>query len=101
MRRFRFGLKLFGDGLLGLVFFVCVVFDLVGFGEDLVIILGFSFGWLAYRRPLLRARNEMDSWLSRDGAFLVNNWLLVFSAFFVLFATMFPTITEAVTGERL
>ena len=71
------------------------------FGGFMTIILTVSFGWLAYRRPLLRARNELDSWLSRDAAFLVNNWLLVFSAFFVLFATMFPTITEAVTGERL
>jgi cytochrome c-type biogenesis protein CcmF len=34
-------------------------------------------------------------------AFLANNWILLFSAFFVLFATMFPTISEAVTGERL
>ena len=34
-------------------------------------------------------------------AFLANNWILVFAAFFILFATMFPTLSEAVTGERL
>src|SRR5262249_43120867 len=28
-------------------------------------------------------------------------WILVFAAFFILFATMFPTIAEAVNGERL
>ena len=39
--------------------------------------------------------------MSREAAFLVNNWILLFSAFFVLFATMFPTLSEAVTGERL
>jgi cytochrome c-type biogenesis protein CcmF len=39
--------------------------------------------------------------MSREAAFLVNNWILVFSAFFVLFATMFPTITESLTGERI
>jgi len=31
----------------------------------------------------------------------VNNWILLFSAFFILFATMFPTLSEAVTGERI
>ena len=52
---------------------------------------------MIYRLPLLRARNELDSWVSREAAFLVNNWILLFSAFFVLFATMFPTLSEAVT----
>ena len=61
----------------------------------------FSFGWVIYRLPMLQARNELDSWVSREAAFLANNWILLFSAFFVLFATMFPTITEAITGERL
>ena len=56
---------------------------------------------MIYRLPLLRARNELDSWMSREAAFLVNNWILLFSAFFILFATMFPTLSEAVTGKRL
>jgi len=60
-----------------------------------------SFGFVLYRLPLLRARNELDSWLSREAAFLINNWILVFSAFFVLFATMFPTLSEAITKQRL
>jgi cytochrome c-type biogenesis protein CcmF len=60
-----------------------------------------SFGFLIYRLPLLRARNELDSWLSREAAFMMNNWILLFSAFFVLFATMFPTLSEAIRGERL
>jgi cytochrome c-type biogenesis protein CcmF len=60
-----------------------------------------SFGLVIYRLPLLRARNEIDSWASREAAFLANNWVLLFAAFFTLFATMFPTLSEAVTGERL
>ena len=67
----------------------------------MVLILTFSFGWVIYRLPLLRARHELDSFVSREAAFLANNWILLFSAFFVLFATMFPTLSEAVTGERL
>jgi cytochrome c-type biogenesis protein CcmF len=88
-----------------------VVQSVHAFGEDpelarlftifMVVILTFSFGLVIYRLPLLRARNELDSWVSREAAFLANNWILLFSAFFVLFATMFPTISEWVTGERL
>ena len=88
-----------------------VVQSVHAFGEDpelarmftifMVSILVFSFGFVIYRLPLLRARNELDSWVSREAAFLANNWILLFSAFFVLFATMFPTLSEAVTGERL
>ena len=60
-----------------------------------------SFGYVIYRLPMLKARNELESWASREGAFLANNWILLFSAFFILFATMFPTITEAINGERI
>ncbi len=88
-----------------------VVQSVHAFGEDrelawlftgfMVLILTFSFAWVIYRLPLLRARHELDSFVSREAAFLANNWILLFSAFFVLFATMFPTLSEAVTGERL
>src|ERR1700733_2132235 len=67
----------------------------------MVVILTFSFGLVIWRLPLLKARNELDSWVSREAAFLVNNWILLFSALFVLFATMFPTLSEALRGERL
>jgi cytochrome c-type biogenesis protein CcmF len=81
------------------------------FGEDpelgrlfiifMMVIATVSFGLVIYRLPLLKARNELESWASREAAFLANNWILLFSAFFILFATMFPTITEAVNGERI
>ncbi len=67
----------------------------------MVSILIFSFGWVIYRLPLLRARNDLDSWMSREAAFLINNWILLFCAFFILFVTMFPTLSEAVTGNRI
>ena len=88
-----------------------IVQSVHAFGEDpelaklftifMIGILTVSFGFVLYRLPLLRARNELDSWVSREAAFLANNWILLFSAFFVLFATLFPTLSEAVTGERL
>jgi len=88
-----------------------VVQSVHAFGKDpvltqmfvvfMIAILVFSFGLVIYRLPLLRARNDLDSWMSREAAFLLNNWILLFCAFFVLFAVMFPTLTEAVTGERI
>ncbi len=88
-----------------------VVQSVHAFGEDrqlawmfslfMIAILTFSFALVIWRLPLLRGRNELDSWASREAAFLANNWVLLFSAFFVLFATMFPTLSEAVMGERL
>jgi cytochrome c-type biogenesis protein CcmF len=88
-----------------------VVQSVHAFGEDrtlawlftgfMVAILTFSISLVIYRLPLLKARNELDSWMSREAAFLVNNWILLFSAMFVLFGTMFPTLSEAVTGQRL
>src|SRR3954468_17264331 len=88
-----------------------VVQSVHAFGDDpelarmfigfMVVIATFSFGLVIYRLPLLKARNELDSWISREAAFMVNNWVLLFSALFVLFATMFPTLSESVTGHRL
>ncbi len=88
-----------------------VVQSVHAFGEDrqlalmftvfMSAVLIFSFAWVLYRLPLLKARNELDSWASKEAAFLANNWVLLFSALFVLFATMFPTLSESLTGERL
>ena len=88
-----------------------IVQSVHAFGEDpqltvlftlfMGVIVVFSFGWVIYRLPLLRARNELESWMSREAAFLLNNWMLLFSAFFILFATLFPTLSEAVTGQRI
>src|SRR5579871_2557857 len=60
-----------------------------------------SFGFVIKRMPELRSRATLDSWLSREAAFTVNNWILLFAAFFILFATMFPTLSEAVANERI
>ena len=88
-----------------------VVQSVHAFGEDralawmftvfMIVIVVFSFGLVMKRLPLLRSRHELDSWASREAAFLANNWILLFAALFVLFATMFPTLSEAITGERL
>jgi cytochrome c-type biogenesis protein CcmF len=45
----------------------------IGFGE---VILTFSFGLVIWQLRCSKARNELDSWLSREAAFLVNNWVM-------------------------
>ncbi len=81
------------------------------FGEDNVLALNFivfmavilivSIGLVVYRSPKLSKKTEFDSFYSREFAFLLNNWILLACAFFVLFATMFPTISEALDGSRV
>ena len=88
-----------------------VVQSVHAFGEDralawmfavfMIAILLFSFGWVIRRLPMLRPRYDMDSWISREAAFVANNWILLIAAAIVLFGTMFPTMSEALTGNRL
>lgn len=88
-----------------------VVQSVHAFGEDnelallfilfMVLIFVASFGLLIYRLPKLRSSNTFESFISREYAFLVNNWILLACAIFVLFATMFPTLSEAIDGERV
>ena len=65
----------------------------------MALILIVSIGLVVYRSNKLASKTHFDSFYSREFAFLVNNWILLACAFFVLFATMWPTITEAF-GQR-
>jgi cytochrome c-type biogenesis protein CcmF len=67
----------------------------------MVLTLVVSFSFVILRLPELRARATFESWLSREAAFTINNWVLLFAAFFILFATMFPTLSDAITHERI
>jgi cytochrome c-type biogenesis protein CcmF len=65
-----------------------------------VVMLG-SLGLLAWRWDALRAQGELDSMVSRESAFLLNNVLLVAAAFTVFFGTVFPLLSEAVQGVKV
>jgi len=60
-----------------------------------------AFSLLAWRLDRLRAHSELDSVLSRESAFLLNNLFLVAAAFTVFFGTVFPLISEAVKGVKV
>jgi cytochrome c-type biogenesis protein CcmF len=49
----------------------------------------------------LRSKSTLDSFLSRESAFLFNNLVLVGGAFAVLWGTIFPVLSEWVTGSKI
>ncbi|MET0485128.1 MAG: cytochrome c-type biogenesis CcmF C-terminal domain-containing protein, partial [Candidatus Rokuibacteriota bacterium] len=56
---------------------------------------------LAWRWNDLGAQGELDSIVSRESAFLLNNVLLVAATFTVFFGTVFPLLSEAVKGAKV
>jgi cytochrome c-type biogenesis protein CcmF len=59
-----------------------------------------SFGLLMWRRDDLKNDAQMETVLSREGAFLLNNWLLLGATIAILFGTIWPSISEAVLREQ-
>jgi cytochrome c-type biogenesis protein CcmF len=67
----------------------------------LALVLLTALGLLAWRWDTLGAQGELDSVVSRESAFLLNNVLLVAAAFTVFFGTVFPLLSEAVRGVKM
>jgi len=65
-----------------------------------IILLG-SLGLLYYRREDLKSEAEMESLVSRESTFLLNNLLLVGAAFAIFLGTIFPLLSEAVGGVKI
>lgn len=56
---------------------------------------------IIYRLPKLQSENRIESFVSRESAFLFNNLILLGAAFAVMWGTLFPLIAEAVTGQAV
>ena len=56
---------------------------------------------LAWRLPLLKSENQLDAVLSRETAFLTQNVLFLVVTFAILLGTIFPMISEWVTGDKI
>ncbi|MBI2869782.1 MAG: heme lyase CcmF/NrfE family subunit [Chloroflexi bacterium] len=56
---------------------------------------------LIYRGTSLKGEAEIESAISRESTFLLNNLLLVSATFAVFLGTVFPLISEAVTGAKI
>jgi cytochrome c-type biogenesis protein CcmF len=55
---------------------------------------------VVYRRQRLKSANRLESLLSRESAFVMNNWLLVGLTLIILWGTLWPIISEAIQGEK-
>src|SRR5262249_56656401 len=64
-------------------------------------VLTVSIGLFVYRLPRLRPEHEFDSVLSREGSFLVNNFLLAGIAFATFWGTIFPILSAVVRGQTM
>jgi cytochrome c-type biogenesis protein CcmF len=53
------------------------------------------------RLDYLKSESQLESVLSRESSFLFNNLILLASCFAVLWGTLFPVISEALTGEKI
>ena len=67
----------------------------------LALLVGSFLNVVIYRLPLLQGRHELDSWVSKEAAFLANNWVLLFSALFVLFAAHHSLFARARAKRRV
>ncbi|MGA3293301.1 MAG: heme lyase CcmF/NrfE family subunit [Candidatus Acidiferrales bacterium] len=52
-------------------------------------------------RDYLRSDNQLDSLVSRESSFLFNNLILLAACFAVLWGTLFPVLSEWVTGSKI
>jgi cytochrome c-type biogenesis protein CcmF len=53
------------------------------------------------RLDFLKSESHLESVVSRESSFLFNNLILLASCFSILWGTLFPVISEAVTGEKI
>ena len=53
------------------------------------------------RLDYLKSESQLESVLSRESSFLFNNLMLLASCFSILWGTLFPVISEAVSGEKI
>jgi len=53
------------------------------------------------QRDHLRAENRLESLVSRESSFLFNNLILLLACFVVLWGTLFPVLSEYVTGSKV
>jgi cytochrome c-type biogenesis protein CcmF len=79
----------FGASTLGIPFLVLIATMIAG-----------SIALVASRAAALRSEHRLDSLLSREAVFLLNNLVLVGLCAVIFWGTFFPLISEAVTGRE-
>jgi cytochrome c-type biogenesis protein CcmF len=64
------------------------------------LVIAVSAALIVLRLPMLRSEARLDSLLSREAFFLLNNLVLVGLCLVILWGTFFPLISEAITGTE-
>lgn len=80
----------FGASTLGVPFVILLAVMAIG-----------SIGLILYRRDGLRTEHRIDSLLSREAMFLLQNLVLVAMVFVIFWITLFPLISDALTGTKV
>jgi len=80
----------FGDSSLGMYFLVFTTLMMMG-----------SLYLVADRINMLKQGSEFEGVVSKESSFLLNNLLLVGSAFSILWGTIFPIVSEGFTGSKV
>src|SRR4051812_46899239 len=63
-------------------------------------VVALSAALIVWRLPDLRSEARLDSLLSREAFFLLNNLMLVGLCLVIMWGTFFPLISEAITGHE-
>ncbi len=66
----------------------------------IAIMFVFSAYWMLKRRVVLHSDNKLNSLLSREAAFLYNNFLILAILLVVFLFTNYPIFSELITGEK-
>jgi cytochrome c-type biogenesis protein CcmF len=72
----------------------------VQFLTFIALVCAVSVGLIVSRLPDLRSEARLDSLLSREAFFLLNNLVLLGLALVIFWGTFFPLISEALTGHK-
>jgi len=65
-----------------------------------VVVAGIFFGLLLTRLDALRSTNRLESHVSREASFLFNNYAFLILLVIVVWGTLYPVVSEAVTGTK-
>ncbi len=78
-----------GSPLIGTAFLAFIAITLIG-----------GFGLVASRSERLAGQAQLESLVSRESAFVLNNVVLLAATFSVLFGTVYPLVSEMVRGVK-
>ncbi len=113
-------MKVWNIVLISCTFFLCILgtfltrsgivssvhaFAQSSIGKYFVVFLALAIAGTVYlildRLDYLKSEAQLESVISRESSFLFNNLILLASCFAVLWGTLFPVISEWVSGEKI